>query len=656
MKRFLLILCAILICCGTVFFTSSLPIDTPGVRAEKGVLDLREADFASHIYGLDGQWEFYYDLLASPEELPPAPAKETEWIDLPGPWTRLGHPALGRATYRLTVLTGGDDPLLLYIPEIMSSARIWANGKMLYQAGTPDSSIPGATGVRNELLVVAPRDGRITFVVQAANYYMNGSGIFYHLLLGRDTVLLHRVWAPRMVVAAVLGGILLIGLYNMTLFLFRRREGVYLSFGVMCLMTVLRLAMESNAFVQYFRPGGVNFALSRVFLILFVLHSLSIMIFAMRAFSIRPGRILRALQILGAGIPILAILLLPYARAIVCMFLIMIPFIAIIVLSVRQWKKSKNPYQLLYLCSLAAFVVYGPLSKTLLEGEVFIPASVPNLFLVLCQCAMLSQSYARAHDEVERVNANLEGLVEQRTAELDQTNRRLSASQAALREMIGNISHDLKTPLTVLNNYLELLEDGAMSGGERERAEYLSIAYHKNLDLQRLIRNLFEVTRLEGGTASYRIQEIFVGQLLEEALQKYADQARDSGIAFTAVCDREDLTLWADGDKIWSVLDNLVYNALRHTPQGGSITLTARQSGERTEIRVADTGEGISPAHLPHIFERFYKASPARGEKNGSSGLGLYIVKTVTEAMGGMVAVESQPGKGAVFILTFPAE
>lgn len=656
MKRFLLILCAILVCCGTVFFTSSLPIDTPGVRAEKGVLDLREADFASHIYGLDGQWEFYYDLLASPEELPPAPAKETEWIDLPGPWTRQGYPALGRATYRLTVLTGGDDPLLLYIPEIMSSARIWANGKMLYQAGTPESSMPGATGARNELLAVAPQDGRITLVVQAANYYMNGSGIFYHLLLGRDTVLLHRVWAPRMVVAAVLGGILLIGLYNMTLFLFRRREGVYLSFGVMCLMTVLRLAMESNAFVQYFRPGGVNFALSRVFLILFVLHSLSIMIFAMRAFSIRPGRILRALLILSAGIPILAILLLPYARAIVCMFLIMLPFIVIIALSVRQWRKSKNPYQLLYLCSLAAFVVYGPLSKTLLEGEVFIPASVPNLFLVLCQCAMLSQSYARAHDEVERVNANLEGLVEQRTAELDQTNRRLSASQAALREMIGNISHDLKTPLTVLNNYLELLEDGAMSVGERERAEYLSIAYHKNLDLQRLIRNLFEVTRLEGGTASYRMQEIFAGQLLEEAVQKYADQARDSGIAFTAVCDREDLTLWADGDKIWSVLDNLVYNAMRHTPQGGSITLTARESGERTEIRVADTGEGIGPEHLPHIFERFYKATSSRGEKNGSSGLGLYIVKTVAEAMGGTVAAQSRPGKGAVFILDFPAK
>ena len=95
--------------------------------------------------------------------------------------------------------------------------------------------------------------------------------------------------------------------------------------------------------------------------------------------------------------------------------------------------------------------------------------------------------------------------MEERTAQLNDTNRQLSASQAALREMISNISHDLKTPLTVLNNYLELLGDDAIASNEKERAEYIGIAYHKNLDLQRLIHNLFEVTRMEAGTAVYRV-------------------------------------------------------------------------------------------------------------------------------------------------------
>ena len=97
------------------------------------------------------------------------------------------------------------------------------------------------------------------------------------------------------------------------------------------------------------------------------------------------------------------------------------------------------------------------------------------------------------------------------------------------------------------------------------------------------------------------------------------------------------------------------YNALRYTPEGQSISLSLFRNGDRAELTVADTGEGIGAEHLPHIFERFYKVSAERGEKDGSSGLGLYIVKTTVEAMDGAVSVVSEPGKGTTFTLTFPA-
>ena len=118
--------------------------------------------------------------------------------------------------------------------------------------------------------------------------------------------------------------------------------------------------------------------------------------------------------------------------------------------------------------------------------------------------------------------------------------------------------------LTVLNNYLELLGDDTIAANEQERAEYLGIAYHKNLDLQRLIHNLFEVTRLEGGTAVYRKDRIPAVKLMKEAEQRYADLVRDIGIHFSAEAE-EGMELQVDGNKIWSVLDNLVYNAIRHT-------------------------------------------------------------------------------------------
>ena len=134
-------------------------------------------------------------------------------------------------------------------------------------------------GVRNDLLAVVPKDGRIELVIQAANYHMNGSGIFYSLLIGRDTVLSHHIFWQRMLIAFALGGILFIGIYHLFLFAFRRREKIYLIYSVTCLVTTVRLAMESNNLFQYFLPGGIGPVLNRVFLLLFTLQNLCICIF-----------------------------------------------------------------------------------------------------------------------------------------------------------------------------------------------------------------------------------------------------------------------------------------------------------------------------------------------------------------------------------------
>lgn len=655
MKRFLAIFLLIFSLCLALFFASSRPFVSEGPKGGEGILDFREADFTSSVYELSGQWEFYHSQLYTPEDFRTGSPAGMEYIDLPGPWTRMGYPGLGYATYRLRILTEPGQIYLLYIPEIMSSSAVWLNGKEFYHAGKVGmSDLDTVTGVRNELLAAAAPDGVLELVIQAANYRMNGSGIFYPILIGRDTVLTHCMFWQRTVAAAALGGILLIGVYHLFLYFFRRRERLYLTFSLTCLAAVLRLGMESNALVQYFLPGGIGFLLSRVFLLLFTIHSLCICLFMVQAFSIQLGRCLRIFYILCFGLPMVGICVLPYAQAVTGMFLVMIPYGISIFLAFRSGNIGRDPYRLLYLFSMVTFVIYGPLTKTLFEGDMFLPGIVPNMFLILSQCVMLSRSYAQAHEEVERVNANLEDLVKQRTAQLNSANEQLAASQSALREMISNISHDLKTPLTVLNNYLELLGDETVASSEQERTEYLGIAYHKNLDLQRLIHNLFEVTRMEGGTVSYRLEWVLALPLMEEAERKYGDLAGGMGLFFTAEAD-DALKLKIDRNKIWSVLDNLVYNALRHTPEGGSIALGIKRRGDRAVLTVADTGEGIDAGHLPHIFERFYKVSPERGEKDGSSGLGLYIVKTTAEAMGGTVEVESVPGKGTVFTLTFPA-
>lgn len=250
MKRFLAALLLILTLCLALLFTSSKPFASAGPEAAEGIADFREIDFNSSVY------------------------------ELSGPWTRLGYPGLGYATYRLKVLTEPGRIYMLYIPEIMSSSSIWLNGEAFYHAGRVGTSDEDTvTGVRNELLAAASEEGVLELVIQAANYRMNGSGIFYPLLIGRDTVLAHHMFWQRTVVAAALGGILLIGVYHLFLYLFSRRERIYLTFSLTCLATVMRLGMESNALVQYFLPEGIGFVLSRVFLLLFTIHSLCICLF-----------------------------------------------------------------------------------------------------------------------------------------------------------------------------------------------------------------------------------------------------------------------------------------------------------------------------------------------------------------------------------------
>lgn len=655
MKRFLAILVLILTLCTTLFFTVSMPFVSAGPEAVNGELDFRGTDFTSSVYNLNGQWEFYYGCLYTPEDFKDGVPAGREMITLPGTWASLGYPEAGHGSYRLTIRMEPGQSYMLYIPEIISSASIWANGRQLYQAGKVGESAPGTgVSVRNELLSVQAEDGVLELVVQAANYHLTGSGLYYPMIIGRDTVLLHHMVWQRVAIAAAMGGILLIGVYHLFLYLFRRQERMNLMYSITCLVTVLRLVMETNSLWQYFYRGGLTMVFSKIYLLLFALHSLCICLFMLEAFSISLSRVQRWIVLLSFAVPVAAVFTLSNTAAIGCLFLALIPNGLAAVKAMRSGRIGKDPYRLLYLISLVVFIIYAPLTKTVFESDMFVPGIVSNMFLILSQCVMLSRSYADAHDQVELVNANLEQLVEERTAQLHETNRQLAASQAALREMIGNISHDLKTPLTVLNNYLELLEDEAIAANEQERTEYLGIAYHKNLDLQRLIHNLFEVTRMEGGTVVYRMEWVLAGPLMAEAGRKYGDLISDSGISFLLDVD-DRLELKIDKNKIWSVLDNLVYNALRYTPEGGRISFSLHKSGDRAVLTVADTGTGIDASHLPHIFERFYKVSPERGEKDGSSGLGLYIVKTTVEAMEGTVSVESTPGEGTVFTMTFPA-
>lgn len=223
-------------------------------------------------------------------------------------------------------------------------------------------------------------------------------------------------------------------------------------------------------------------------------------------------------------------------------------------------------------------------------------------------------------------------------------------AQRWLKSMITNISHDIKTPLTILSLSLEALQNAPP--GDPDNVINTQIAYRKSLDLQRLIQNLIEVTRIDSAQNLYKPRWVPINTILSEIQQRYGDHIESTGLYIDISSVGGNAQIHADPEKIWSVFDNIIYNAVRHTSEGG-ICVSTKKKNDYMQIIVSDTGCGIAQVHLPMIFERFIKVDQGRGGREGDLGIGLYIVKTIMDNFGGKVEIESELGVGTSVILSF---
>ena len=185
--------------------------------------------------------------------------------------------------------------------------------------------------------------------------------------------------------------------------------------------------------------------------------------------------------------------------------------------------------------------------------------------------------------------------------------------------------------------------------------ETFSIIHDETLRLNRLVEDLRTLSLADSGELPLALREVEPRALLERAVTAHAPLAEERGVVLEMVVAAGNMPIVVDADRMAQVLDNLLSNALRYTPDGGRVTLSSRSVGQDVLLSVRDTGEGISAEHLPHIFNRFYRADQSRQRDNGSSsGLGLAISKSVVEQHGGTISVESATGHGTTFTVTLP--
>lgn len=293
--------------------------------------------------------------------------------------------------------------------------------------------------------------------------------------------------------------------------------------------------------------------------------------------------------------------------------------------------------------SIAAFIIAGILS-ILISRQITKP---------LISITNASQEIAKGnYNQRVQVTADNGDELAQLGHSFNRMAAQLEQTENMRRQLIGDISHELRTPLTAIKGSMEGLIDGVLTSDE---TTFMHI-YREADRLQRLVEDLQELSRVEGDAFKINKEDINVDKLLHDALAPLLNTFNKKGVQVSIHSEKNLPSVMVNHDRIIQVIQNLLGNALQFTPENGTIEINAKKVDAFVHISVRDNGAGIKADHLPHIFERFYRADRSRSRQNGGgSGIGLTIAQSLVEAHGGKIWADSKgEGRGSTFTFTLP--
>ncbi|MDP2718285.1 MAG: ATP-binding protein [Dehalococcoidia bacterium] len=298
--------------------------------------------------------------------------------------------------------------------------------------------------------------------------------------------------------------------------------------------------------------------------------------------------------------------------------------------------------------SVNRFLLWGGLLAVIIA--LILTFILSRLILAPIQALKLSARKIGQGDFSQRVVSRAKGEVGELTTTFNLMADNLDRAEKMRRNMVADIAHELRTPLSNISGYMEAVSDGVV---ELNAATILSLKEEASL-LSRLVEELQDLSLSDAGQLKLFLQEEDIVRLIRQIVARMQSKADLKGLTLSVKLPDKVPPVRLDARRISQVLQNLLENAILHTSVGDSITVTAERKGNNIEVSVSDTGEGIPETDLSHIFERFYRVDKSRARATGGSGLGLTIAKRIVEAHGGVIRAQSEVGKGSVFSFSVP--
>lgn len=662
-------------------------------HVSNGVLEIGPESLENHqLIALDGEWEFYWNQLLAPSDFKRERLDGSKnYVKVPSEWSALmsnKQPLRneGYGTYRLQIKRNGfvdRTVFALYMPSVATSYQVWIDGE--WRGGNGTTGVSASEMVAEnypKTFVFSSETNTIEIVIQVSNFVQRKGGLWQPIQFGLAEDILFQREKNITVEMFLAGSLFIMGIYHLSLFVLRRKEKSPLYFGLLCMSIGLRTLLLGQTILLRFFPGIPWDLAVRLEYLTSILGITSLFLFV---FNQYPKELNKLFKRVYLGIAALFCLMVIFTKPIVftkalillqlIILLSMVSIIWIYILAAIRRRKGS------ILNGIGIIVFFlTVLNDTLYYQNVgwfenLVPFGL--LIFLLTQMINLSYFFSRSFAHVEllsndlaRLNTSLEEKVKIRTEQLEKmnyylekVNRDLSTMEESRRRLLSNISHELGTPLTSIQGYLKAMLDQVVP---RDDPKYLQLIHDKTVILQRIIRDLYELTKLESGQISFTFREVLLDEYVEQLYEKYAVEIEKKGFRFElqrtiSFINNMVPIVKIDPIRIEQVVANLVMNASKFTHGGGTIRLlvdvlpNTATSGE-VIIGVQDNGIGIAEEEMKFIFDRFYKGTGSRKLGSDGVGLGLAISKEIVQCHGGTIEALSKEGEGSTFRFTLPVQ
>lgn len=661
LKRSLLIYLIVFISLATIPLSIFMQNDKHGnaLQVKKGLLDLASWDYKQHkIIKLDGEWEFYWDKLLMPEHFEDTGADQQAfkaWMEVPSQWNGKiinGQPlpAFGSATYRMVLKNlPVSGVFALKKTNIRFSSAIYVNGHLLFKDGEPSVGIADyQSGNIPRIGLFSSEKGDVEIIIQVSNYEYVNAGIPVSLTFGEEAAMLEnqqKSTAREFSTVAILGTLALIFVICfVAAALYRKKDYSLLVFASICLLLAVYHGLIGERSLLLFFPNLSFLVLYKVKDITSISCFIVLAIFFYQMHKSIISLKLTAAVTLILGSFIILIVVLPIRT-----YTVFSPYVIIVYELMLIWMLCRVAF--LYIRSSEVHRI-----KSLLLFLAMLAINLYSVDLILFALSIkenlwLGQFYIVAFNIIMIVLIVLRFFEAYHT--IDDMKNQLIGMDKIKDEFLSNTSHELKTPLNAIVNITATILNGVEGPVTERQAQNLAIVLGSGRRLTHMVNELLDYSKMKHGDITLYKSSLELKDIVDSVIGIHSFLIGDKSILLMNRVAPNFPPVLADGNRLIQILHNLVDNAIKFTEQG-EIDISARIVHEWVEVRVADTGIGMTPDLQSRIFTAYEQADNVENHSHGGTGLGLSITKKLVELHGGKITVESTIGKGSVFIFTLP--